>query len=232
MARKLANWINYQQRHLSDSDFSAWVAGSTQVQAFLDKQNKIPAAVRALEEFQNRVLKEVIKPGIEAASNFLATVERSGSINDRTGTLRQSIGSTPARLYSASFCGWIASGPRRGYARAITSQVQSSGAVKLKRQSKSFTAANSSIRVANPVKYAGILISGHAAVVAGQSRRGATGKRSLQDSFTGKFFGKRTKAAPAKNFMANAEAGAESAGNIATMEMQLKLQTLLGKDQE
>ena len=230
MASKMQNWIEYQRRHLSEADFSAWVAGSAQVQAFLDRQGKIPAAVRAIDDFQRKVLKEVIKPGLEVASEFLATVEKAGAINDRTGALRQAIGSTRARLYPATFCGWIASGPRRGYARAITSQVQSSGAVRLKRENAKFTASHPSFRKADPVKYAHILIKGRQAEVAGQSARGTTGKKALMDAFTGKFFGHRVKAAAPKNFMASAEAATDSAANMAECEMKLNLQKLLPGD--
>ena len=56
-------------------------------------------------------------PAIQKASDFLASIEKSAAPTD-AGTLKQSIGSNKAKYYPATFCGFVASGPRRGYARA------------------------------------------------------------------------------------------------------------------
>lgn len=224
---KLDNWIEYNRRHLSADMFAGWLGINPKIQAHLERQAGVPKAVRELETFKNNILKKVIGPGLKVASEFLAKVEKSGaSAVNRTGTLAQAIGTIDPKLYISSFTGWIASGPRRGFARVITSKVQASGAVKLKRQSKKFTADNPTMRKADPVKYAGLVIKGHKGAVAGISRGQQTGKKSLMDSCTGKFFGRSTADARPKDFMASANAGAESAANMATMEMNLKLMAM------
>ncbi len=217
MAGRMANWIARQQRHLSEADFSAWVAGEAKVQSFLDRQSRIPAAVRALDDFQKDVLAKVVAPGLERASNFLATVEKAGAAAyTKTGLLAQSIGSTKAKLYPATFCAYVASGPRRGFARTRTLKQTKNGPV-AKHTSKKFTLAHPDLAVANPVEYGYFLTRGRKAL------RPVNGKALA--TAAGRFFA-RAKAAPPKNFMASAEAARDSAANIATCAMQLNLQKL------
>ena len=226
MASKMANWIAHQERHLSPEEFAAWKANNVKVQSYLDKQERIPAAVRALDGLQKEILQKVIAPGLQKASDWLAQIEKSGAgATSESGTLAQSIGSTKVKLYPATFCGYVASGPRRGYARAVQIVSTQRGA-KRKRLSKKFTMSTpTTMLLKNPVAYARFLRSGRKAIVASGQRGGI-----LLFKKGGVFFRHGVKAAPPKDFMRNAEVAADSAANMATCEMQLDLQKLLPGD--
>jgi hypothetical protein len=225
MAGNLKNYIDYYRRHSTPEQFAAWAVSAPRVQAYLEREQKIPAAIRALDDLQRNVLKKVMAPAIEKGSAFLATVEKSAVPRMRSGTLRQSIGSMKAKLYFSSLTAWVASGPRRGYGRLIVAQMRSKG-IKLRRTSKKFTEQHRGqiSTFANPVRYAHFLITGRQASVAGAGRKKA---KSLCDPFTGRFFGHSVRAAAPRDFMAPAAASGDQAAAIATEEMNTKLQEVL-----
>ena len=224
MATKMANWIAYQERHLSPEAFAAWKASDVKVQSYLAKQDRVPAVCRNLDDFQKDIGKKVMLPAIQHASDWLATIEKTAAAADQdSGTLTQSIGSTKARILpGATFCGYVASGPRRGYARAVQIVATQRG-TKRKRMSKKFTMTTpTTLLIKNPVAYSRYLRSGRKAIVASGQRGGI-----LLFNKGGTFFRHGVKAAAPKDFMRNAEVSAESAGNMATCDMQLNLQRLL-----
>jgi hypothetical protein len=224
MAGKMQNWVAKQRKDLSAAEFDAWVAGNIKVQSWLNKQAKVPAAIRALDELQNTFLKKVMGPGLVKASDFLARMEKSAAqSSSKTGVLAQSIGSIAPKFYPATFMGYIASGPRRGYARIVAPVQSKSGSVKFKRLSKKATENTQAGHLQNPVAYAKYLIAGRKAIVAGQ--RGS-GKKALM-SFTGQFFGHSVKEAAPRDFMATAESAADEAAKIATDEMTTRLENTL-----
>jgi hypothetical protein len=236
MAGKAANWLEYQRRHLSPEMFATWLAANPHLAALNARQLNLSPAMRALERFQSQILKEVIKPGLEKASKQLAAIEQSSVARDRTGLLRRSIGSTAVRLYPATFCGWVASGPRHGFGRVIQQTWTRKGRrkKKLKIGSRALTdlarlgqaAAGPKMLYADPVKYSHLVAGGRKAVFAGQKGDKATGKHSLRDSFTGKFFGRSVRAAAPKDFMAPAESQAQGAADAAIAEMAARVETL------
>lgn len=221
MAGKMQNWVNKQAKDLSPADFAAWVKGDVKVQAFLNRQAKIPAAIRALDDLSKDIGKKVMLPALQKASEFLATIEKGAAPTD-AGTLKQSIGSSKAKYYPTTFCGFVASGPRRGYARAVQVVTNKSGKSRLKRMSKKFTNTTpTTLRIKNPVAYARFVQKGRHAIFKPKSA-----KAFPLMIGGGTFFARRVKAAPAKDFMAGAEGQSDQAASIATAEMQTNL-TLL-----
>ena len=234
MASKMENWINYQQGHLTPEAFEAWKAGNVKVQSYLKKREGVPRAVQALDDLQKDIWKKVMAPAIQHASDWLASIEKTSAAADKdSGTLAQSIGSTKAKLYQATFCGYVASGPRRGFARAVQLTFDKKGTPKTKRLSKKGTleAAESLMAgaqhtvIKNPVAYARYLRHGRKAVVA-RGQRGAI----LLAKQGGTFFRHGVKAAPAKDFMRDAETMTESANNMAQCDIRLNVQKLLPGD--
>ena len=231
MASKMENWIAYQGRRLSPEAFEAWKAGNAKVQSFLAKQQGAGAAVRRLDELQKTILKKVMAPALQHASDWLAQIEKTSAAADKdSGALAQSIGSSKAKIYPATFCGYVASGPRRGFARAVQVQFDKKGSPKTKRLSKKATLAAAGASLAgksltvikNPVAYARFLRKGRQAVVAG-GQRGAI----MLAKQGGTFFRHGVKAAAPRDFMANAEQQTQSAANMAQCDMQLNLQKIL-----
>ena len=224
MASKMQNWIEYQRRHLTADAFDAWVAGNTKVQSFLDRAGKIPAAVRALDDLQRDFLKKVMGPGLKKGSEYLAQKEKSAEAgSSKTGVLGQSIGSSTPEFWPATFCGYIASGPRRGFARVVAPVASKSGEVKYKRKSKKASEHPDSSHLQVPTLYAVFLRGGRKAVTAGQKGSGA---KALV-SFMGQFFGHSVKEAAPRDFMAPAVAATDNASQIATDEMQTQFEKLL-----
>jgi hypothetical protein len=230
MASKMENWIAFQQRHLTPEAFEAWKQSDVKVQSWLKKQEGASHAIRQLEDFQKNILKKVIAPGLQRASDWLASIEKTGAAGDKdSGVLMQSIGSTKAKVYPASFCGYVASGPRRGYARAVQIVVNKKGAARRKRLSAKGTQAaaakaaqeNTKTTLKNPVAYARFLRRGRKAIVA-RGQRGAI----LLAKEGGTFFRHGVKAAPPHDFMRSAQMATQSAAAMATCEMQLNLQKL------
>lgn len=227
MAGKMQNYLNWFQRHHTAEEYSALVAGDVKIQKFLDRQNKVPAAIRALDDLSKDIGKKVIVPALQKASDFLAGLEKGAAPSD-AGTLKQSIGSSKAKFYPGSFCGFVASGPRRGYARAVQVVTNKSGKSRLKRLSKKFTNTTpTTLAIKNPVAYARFVIKGRKAVVA-RGQRGAI----MLIGAGGTFFRHGVKAAPPKDFMAPAVASKDQAAGIATEEINRGLQTLLPGDQQ
>lgn len=104
MATKMANWIAYQERHLSPEAFAAWKASNVKVQSYLAKQDRVPAVCRNLDDFQKDIGKKVMLPAIQHASDWLATIEKTAAAADQdSGTLTQSIGSTKARILPGAY---------------------------------------------------------------------------------------------------------------------------------
>jgi len=222
MAGKMQNYLNWFQRHHTAEEYSALVAGDVKIQKFLDRQNKIPAAIRALDDLSKDIGKKVMIPALQKASEFLAAIEKGAAPAD-AGTLKQSIGSSKAKYYPATFCGFVASGPRRGYARAVQVVTSKSGKSRLKRMSKKFTNTTpTTLRIKNPVAYARFVQRGRHAIFKPKSA-----KAFPLMIGGGTFFARRVKAAPAKDFMASAEHQSNQAATIATEEMNSNLQTLL-----
>jgi hypothetical protein len=222
MAGKMQNYLNWFQRHHTAEEYSALVAGDVKIQKFLDRQNKIPAAIRALDDLSKDIGKKVMIPALQKASEFLAAIEKGEAPTD-AGTLKQSIGSSKAKYYPATFCGFVASGPRRGYARAVQVVTSKSGKSRLKRMSKKFTNTTpTTLRIKNPVAYARFVQRGRHAIFKPKSA-----KAFPLMIGGGTFFARRVKAAPAKDFMASAEHQSNQAATIATEEMNSNLQTLL-----
>jgi hypothetical protein len=223
MASRMANYIRYQQGRLSPEEFERWKATDVKVQSWLAKQERIPAAVRALDDLQKKILKNVIGPGLEKASEFLAGIEKQEAPVG-AGTLRQAIGSTKVRLYPATFCGYIASGPRRGYARSVQIDVKRliKGKIRLKRLSKAASALAPKSTLQNPVAYARYLMRGRKAMIAGP------GQKAMLIRANG-FFGFRrgVKASPARDFMKGAEAQGDQAAAKAAEEMNTRIENLL-----
>ena len=241
MAGKYSNFIAYQSRHMEPGEFAAWLkaqrafnqaAGNLGAVRTIDRFNGMSQVQRELEKLQHTIGRKVMAPALELASKRLAGIEKSSIAHDRTGTLRQSIGSTKAKLYRDDLIAWIASGPRRGYGRIILASMMTKG-VKLKRQSKKFTQqhAGQISTFANPVRYAHFLLTGRKEAIAGQvsTAKGmkSSQRRALYDAFTGRFFGKRVKAALPKDFMQPAAAQGDEAAALATEEMNRRLQELL-----
>ena len=168
-------------------------------------------------------MKNCIGPGLVKAADFLAGEEK-GAAPSASGTLKQSIGAGKLRLYPSSFCGWIGTGPRRGYGRAVQIQVTAKAKIKLKRLSKKQSLLIAPSKRKNPTDYAYFLTHGHKAVV-------PRGKKALLIAATG-FVGLRAKAAaqPAKDFMAPALAQADQAATIAAETINANLQTMLTQD--
>ncbi len=238
---KLGNFIAYQSRHLSAPDFTAWLkaqrdfhaaAGNLRAVKTIDRFTGMSQVERAIDKLQHDIGRKVMAPALELASKLMAQTEKSSIAHDRTGTLRQSIGSTKAKLYQDDLIAWIGSGPRRGYGRLILAQMTTKG-VKLKRQSKKFSEehAGQISTFANPVNYAHFLITGRKESIAGarNTAKGlkATNKKALVDSFTGRFFGHSVKRADPKDFMAPAMAQADQVANVATEEMDRRIDDLL-----
>ena len=222
MAGKMQNYLDWYQRHHTAAEYAALVAGDVKIQKFLDRQNKIPAVVRALDDLSRDIGKKVMIPAIQKASEFLASIEK-GAAPTEAGTLKQSIGSSKAKYYPATFCGFVASGPRRGYARAVQPVTNKSGKTRLKRMSKKFTNTTpTTLRIKNPVAYARFVQKGRHAIF-----RPKTAKAFPMLIGGGTFFSRRVKEAPPKDFMAPAEGQANQAATIATEEMQSNLATLL-----
>ena len=221
MAGKMQNYLNWFQRHHTSEEYSALVAGDVKIQKFLNRQNKIPAIVRALDDLSRDIGKKVMLPAIQKASDFLASIEKSAAPTD-AGTLKQSIGSNKAKYYPATFCGFVASGPRRGYARAVQVVTSKKGKQRLKRLSKKFTNTTpTTLRIKNPLAYAWFVMHGRKAAA-------ARGKGSLPIMASGgTFFRHSVHAAPAHDFMATAQGSADSAANMATEEMNQNLAKLL-----
>lgn len=241
MAGKLGNLIAYNSRHMESSDFTAWMkdqralhaaAGNSGAVRTIDRFTGLSQVERQLDKLQHDIGRKVMAPALDLAVKLMAQKEKSGIAHDRTGTLRQSIGSTKAKLYQNDLVAWIGSGPRRGYGRLILARMTTKG-VKLKRQSKKFSEehAGQISTFANPVNYAHFLITGRKESIAGarNTAKGlkATNKKALVDSFTGRFFGHSVKAAAPKDFMAPAMAQADEATNVATEEMNRRLEELL-----
>ncbi len=225
MAGKMQNYLNWFQRHHTAEEYSALVAGDVKIQKFLDRQNKVPAVIRALEDVPKE-LKKVIVPALQKASDFLAGLEKGAAPSD-AGTLKQSIGSSKAKFYPGSFCGFVASGPRRGYARAVQVVVKQ-GKSRLKRLSKKFTNTTpTTLQIKNPVAYARFVIKGRKPVVA-RGQRGAI----MLIGAGGTFFRHGVKAALPNDFMDPAVASKDQAAGIATDEINRGLQTLLPGDQQ
>jgi hypothetical protein len=219
MASKMRNYVEHQRRHLSSEEFTAWVASDLKVQAWIKKQEGLSTAEKRLEDIHRDLLKKAIGPGLQKASDFLAGIERAeaGGLS-KTGILRQSIGSSKLRLYPARFCGYIASGPRRGYGRAVQVQVSAQGRISVKRLSKKQTLIMTATRKQVPTEYAWFLVHGHKAVR-------PTKKHALMTAAM-RFFS-HAKAAPPKDFMAPARAQEGQAVAIATGEINNNLQTML-----
>ncbi len=222
MAGKMQNYLNWFQRHHTAEEYSALVAGDVKIQKFLDRQNKIPAIVRALDDLSRDIGKKVMLPAIQKASDFLASIEKSAAPTD-AGTLKQSIGSNKAKYYPATFCGFVASGPRRGYARAVQVVTNKSGKSRLKRLSKKFTNTTpTTLRIKNPVAYARFVQKGRHAIF-----RPKSSKAFPLMIGGGTFFARRVKEAAPRDFMASAEGQSNQAATIATEEMNTNLATLL-----
>jgi hypothetical protein len=185
----------------------------------------VPAAIRTLDELQRNLLKKAIGPGLEKASQYLADIEKENAPTG-AGILRQSIGSTKAKLYPASFCGYVASGPRRGYARAVQVVTNPKGVSRLKRLSKKATLTTpTSAPIKNPAVYARFLKHGRKAI----SARGQRGAIMLLQAGGGTFFRHGVRAAPPRDFMRPAENQTGRAQEIATEEINTRLQELLSK---
>ena len=220
MASKMANYLAHFQRHHTAAEYDALVAGDVKIQAWLKKQNGLSSAERRLDEVTRDLLKNCIGPGLVKAADFLAGEEKSAAPS-ASGTLKQSIGAGKLRLNPSSFCGWIGTGPRRGYGRAVQIQVTAKAKIKLKRLSKKQSLLIAPSKRKNPTDYAYFLTHGHKAVV-------PRGKKALLIAATG-FVGLRARAAaqPAKDFMAPALAQAGHAQQIAADEINRNLQTML-----
>lgn len=244
MAGKLANFIAYQSRHMDAPAFTAWLkeqrdfhaaAGNAGAVRTIDRFTGLSQVDQGLDKLQRDIGRKVMAPALELVGKLMAQAEKSGIAHDRTGTLRQAIGSTKAKLYRDDLVAWIGSGPRRGYGRLIVAKMMKSGRVKLKRTSKKYTEANkgdSSKGVyADPVNYAHFLLTGRKESIAGakSTAKGvkATNRKALRDSFTGKFFGNKVRAAAPKDFMAPAMAQADQAADVVTGEMNRRLEDLL-----
>jgi len=229
MASKMQNWIEHQERHLSADDFAAWKASDVKVQNWLAKRQGISAAEQKLDDFNRDVLKKVMAPAIQRASDWLANFEKTAAAQSKeTGTLTQAIGSTKAKLYPATFCGYVASGPRRGFARVVEVVANKKGKQRLKRLSEkgSEAALANSIGakpvLRNPLKYARLLMRGRKALVRPKDAG------PIPVLVGGKLlFRRRVKEAPAHDFMKTARLASDSAANMAQCEMALNLQKLL-----
>lgn len=241
MAGKLGNQIAYNSRHMESADFTAWMkdlrafhaaAGNKGAIRTIDHFTGLSQVERQIDKLQHDIGRKVMKPALEVAGKLLAATEKSGIAHDRTGTLRQAIGKGTVKLYQNDMVAWIGTGPRRGYGRLILARMTTRG-VKLKRQSRQFTEEHQGqiSTFANPVRYAHFLITGRKESIAGvhSTAKGmkASGRKALFDSFTGRFFGHRVKAAPPKDFMAPAAAEGASAANVASEEMEKRLKELL-----
>jgi len=234
MASKMENWIAYQQGHLSPEAFEAWKASDLKVQSWLRKREGVPAVVQRLEDLQRAILKKVIGPALQKASDELAEMERSGAAADhQTGMLEKSIGSTKVRLYAATFCGYVASGPRRGFARAVQVRTASGKWKKVRKAmgkarsievgaAAAMAGGGETYRWKNPVAYAQYLRGGRRAIF-----RPASSKAFPMVSGGATFFRRRVKEAPAKNFMAAAESAAAPVALRASDEMKIAYQNLL-----
>ncbi len=231
MAGRMENWIAYQQRHLSPVAFEAWLAGDVKVLSWLAKQAGTSQVERNLDRFQRDFMKRVMGPALQKASDYLAGVEKS-STPSLSGLLRQAIGSTKVRLYEATFCGWVASGPRRGFGRAIATKTKT-GRWKKKRTriskkrgieelALSEVSGSESVMFKNPAAYAQYLRHGRHAIFRPKKARAfpITAKGGAT------FFRLRVGAAAPRDFMAPAAAAADQAAARATEEMNARLQTL------
>ena len=220
MASKMGNWVAKQRKDLAPEAFDAWVKSDIKVQAWLKKQEGLSSAEKRLDEVTRELLAKCIGPGLVKAAEFLAGEEK-GAAPSASGTLKQSIGVGKLRLYPATFCGWIGTGPRRGYGRAVQMQVTAQGKIKQKRLSKKASLLVAASKRKNPTDYAYFLTHGHKAVV-------PRGKKALLIAAAG-FVGLRAKAAaqPPQDFMAPALAQAGRAEEIAAETINAHLQTML-----
>ena len=225
MAGKFGNWLSYQYRHLSPQEFQLWAqtqraqdpGKGAAIDAYVDRQGKMPAVQRRLEDLKREILKKIMAPAVERATKRLAEMEKQ-SAPDRSGLLRQALGATKGKTYLEKLTAWSAVGPRRGYGRILLARMTTKG-VRVRRTSKKFTEENTLSTYANPVKYAHLVRGGRKAIV-------ALGKKALYDKFTGRFFGHSVKAAAPHDFAASAIAQAPSAAQEATQEMAAGVQSL------
>ena len=226
----MENYIAYQSRHLTPEEFELWASSNVKVRSYLGLdslaggkgimqrirdnaasgthvaanawKNECNQAIRALNEWQKNIGKKVILPALQKASDQLAAMEKSAAAGSKdTGILQQSIGSTKAKWYPATFCGYVASGPRRGYARAVQVVANKKGKQRLKRLSKKFTQSTpTTLTIKNPVAYAEFLRKGRHAIF-----RPASAK-AFPMLAGGKFlFRRRIKEAAPRDFMRSAE---------------------------
>ena len=193
---KMRNYVAWYQRHHTPQEFATLVAGDVRIQAFLQRQASLTAAEKAIEEWFIKIGSKCMTPALKAAGKVIADKEKA-SAPSASGTLKQSIGIGEAKLYPSNFCGYIATGPRRGYGRVVT-VVPTKKGTKLKRQSKKASLLVAPIERKNPVFYAYFLTHGRKAI---QPR----GKKALLIGAAG-FSGLRAKAKaqPAQDFMAPA----------------------------
>jgi len=233
MASKMENWIAYQSRHLSPEEFAAWQASDVRVQSWLKKREGIPHAVQQLDGVMQGILKKVIGPALEKASEKLAQIEKqSAQSSQQTGLLAKSIGSTKAKLYPATFCGYVASGPRRGFARVLATKTKT-GRFKKKRTligkkrgieelALSEVSGSGGAILKNPLAYAQYLRSGRHAIFRPKTAAAfpiAAGGKT--------FFRRRVGAAAPRDFMAAAVAQSQAAGELATREINAGIAKLL-----
>ena len=221
MAGRGSQFLEYQRRHLDPEMFRDWLAMNPNLAKLNERQMGIPKAVKELDDFQKLMLTEVMKPALKRAGTFLAKAEKAlAGRNVRSGTLLQSIGTLDPKVYWQHLTVWNAAGPKRGYARVVHAAVdpKAKHGFKYLRRSKAFTVANPTMQKVDPVKYAHFLITGR------QASKAKPGNHSLMDSFTGTFFGHSVREETPKNFMP--QSSADSAANIATEEMTLRLQNM------
>jgi hypothetical protein len=217
---KMANWVAYQRRHLSTTEFNEWLQENVAARMYLERQAHLTKPERELERIFNDIGRKCILPSLQEASDFLAAIEK-GNTPSATGTLRQSIGSTKAKWYGASFCGWVASGPRRGYGRAVQIVVTPKGKIKLKRLSNKASQFIAPARRKQPASYAYFLEHGHKGVK-------PTKKAALLIAARG-FVGlrARTKDAAPHDFMESARSQSDQAASKVAAGINERLQTQL-----
>jgi hypothetical protein len=132
---------------------------------------------------QDRVLKPLI---VQGSKIFDAAVKSAAPVE--SGLMKLAIGSSKLKTYGSTI--FITTGVRRGFRRAVTASRQG----KLRARSKSYTAANPSEVVRDPVKYLHLVTGGRKAITAVKSKL-------LYSAATNKFFGKSVAAAKPNPFV-------------------------------
>ena len=161
---------------------------------------KTKGVEKALGSLAPKAMTQCIAPAVRTAAKDLAYAITL-RVPNRTGTMRQSVGTGAFHYYRDGAIAYQAAGVRRGFGRMIAAissvQAGKETSMRLKRMSKAATKQRTGTLYEDPAKIAHILEGGRKAIA---TRKG----KALFNPLTGQFF-RSAAAVPGKHFIQQAE---------------------------